>query len=143
MVGNLRHCSYLYGMKKFKDTLVAKIITERWKGKDVETYFEEKNKLFIEKLKKEVVIKSNMTRIEQIRSEFKGFYGAIDLYLYSGTTVYFIDVDGDVIEGYSSVTASCGCCSELVDFEESLSRELEYMDDETFDELVDELRKLK
>lgn len=54
MVGDLRHCSYLYGMKKFKDTLVAKIITERWKGKDVETYFEEKNKLFIEKLKKEV-----------------------------------------------------------------------------------------
>jgi hypothetical protein len=41
-------------MKKFKDSIVSKIITERWKGKDMETYFEEKNKLFIEKLKKEV-----------------------------------------------------------------------------------------
>lgn len=41
-------------MKRFEDTLVAKVITERWKGKDMETYFEEKNKIFFEKLKKEV-----------------------------------------------------------------------------------------
>jgi hypothetical protein len=84
-----------------------------------------------------------MTRIEQIRSEFKGFYGTIDLYLGDGTTVYFIDVDEDGIEGYSTVTASCGCCSDIVDFDESLSYELEYMNDDTFDELVNKLRKLK
>lgn len=50
----MKSFSYIYGMKKFKDTLVAKIITERWKGKDMEIYFKEKNKAFLEKLKKEV-----------------------------------------------------------------------------------------
>jgi hypothetical protein len=82
-----------------------------------------------------------MARIDQIRSEFSGVCGAIDLYLGDGTTVHFIDVDEDIIEGYSTVTASCGCCSDIVDFDESLSYELEYMDDDTFDELVGKLRK--
>tara|TARA_B110000977_G_scaffold64714_1_gene88119 strand:+ start:597 stop:728 length:132 start_codon:yes stop_codon:yes gene_type:complete len=41
-------------MKKFKDTKVAKILKERWAGKDMETYFIEKNKVFIERLKNEV-----------------------------------------------------------------------------------------
>lgn len=40
-------------MKNFKDTLVFKILMERWKGKDMEAYFIEKNKEFIERLKKE------------------------------------------------------------------------------------------
>jgi len=41
-------------MIKFKDTKVAKILKERWAGKDMETYFIEKNKGFIERLKNEV-----------------------------------------------------------------------------------------
>jgi hypothetical protein len=41
-------------MKKFKDTAVGKMILDRWKGKNMETYFEEKNKEFHEKLKREV-----------------------------------------------------------------------------------------
>ena len=41
-------------MKQFKDTKVAKILKERWGGKDMETYFIERNKEFIAKLKTEV-----------------------------------------------------------------------------------------
>ena len=41
-------------MLKFKDTKVFQIIKERWGGKDMETYFVQKNKEFIEKLKKEI-----------------------------------------------------------------------------------------
>lgn len=83
-----------------------------------------------------------MTRIEQIRSEFKGFYGAIKMYI-DGTTFFFVDVDYDRIEGYRTVTASCGCCSDTIDYETNLSHEVEYMDDVDFDQLLDELRKLK
>lgn len=39
-------------MKPFNETKVFQILKERWAGKDMETYFIEKNKEFIEKLKK-------------------------------------------------------------------------------------------
>jgi hypothetical protein len=41
-------------MVKFKDTKVFKMLAERWKGRDMETYFIEKNKTYHERLKKEV-----------------------------------------------------------------------------------------
>ena len=41
-------------MVKFKDTKVAKMLKARWAGKDMESYFIEKNKKFIERLKNEV-----------------------------------------------------------------------------------------
>jgi hypothetical protein len=41
-------------MKPFNETKVFQILKERWAGKDMETYFIEKNKEFIEKLKKEL-----------------------------------------------------------------------------------------
>lgn len=41
-------------MVKFENTKTGKSILDRWRGKDMETYFREKNKAFIEKLKKEV-----------------------------------------------------------------------------------------
>ena len=41
-------------MTKFKDTKVAKILKARWDGEDMESYFIEKSKKFIEKLKNEV-----------------------------------------------------------------------------------------
>jgi hypothetical protein len=83
-----------------------------------------------------------MTRIDQIRSEFSGVCGTVNLFIDS-TTMYFVDVDGDRVEGYRTVTASCGCCSEQIDWESELSYEVEYMDDMDFSDLLDELRKLK
>lgn len=41
-------------MMDFKDSLVFKILAERWKGKDMEKYFVDKNKAYIKKLKKEL-----------------------------------------------------------------------------------------
>lgn len=83
-----------------------------------------------------------MTRFEQIQKEFKGVSGSIDIYI-DVTEFYFVDVDGDRFEGSKTVTASCGCCGEYEDVESSLSYELEYMDESDFQELVDELKKLK
>ena len=41
-------------MIEFENTKVFKLINERWAGKDMEAYFIEKNKKFIEKLKKDL-----------------------------------------------------------------------------------------
>jgi hypothetical protein len=41
-------------IKKFEESKVFQIIKERWAGKDMETYFIQKNKEFIERLKNEV-----------------------------------------------------------------------------------------
>lgn len=41
-------------MKQFKDSKVFQFLKERWAGKDMETYFIQKNKEFIERLKNEV-----------------------------------------------------------------------------------------
>jgi hypothetical protein len=39
-------------MKLFKDTKVAKLLKDRWTGKDMEVYFTQKSKEFINQLKK-------------------------------------------------------------------------------------------
>ena len=44
-------------MKKFTETKTYQIIKERWVGKDMEKYFEEKGKAYFEKLKKELTKK--------------------------------------------------------------------------------------
>lgn len=41
-------------MKPFKETKLFQILKERWAGKDMEAYFIQKNKEFIEKLKKKL-----------------------------------------------------------------------------------------
>lgn len=59
------HSSYIHPIiikrmkkeMKFTDSLVFKILAERWRGKDMEKYFIDKNKAFIKKLKKELKIK--------------------------------------------------------------------------------------
>jgi hypothetical protein len=38
----------------FEETLTYKILKDRWGGKDVEKYFVDKNKAFVDKLKREV-----------------------------------------------------------------------------------------
>lgn len=57
--GSLNFFSYVYtvrmrDMKPFNETKVFQILKERWAGKDMEVYFEEKGKKFFEKLKKEL-----------------------------------------------------------------------------------------
>ena len=83
-----------------------------------------------------------MTRFEMIKEKFSGLYGSLNLYV-DGTSFFFVNVDEDRLEGSRDVTASCGCCSEVEDYNSSLSYEVEYMDDMDFYYLIDELKKLK
>jgi hypothetical protein len=83
-----------------------------------------------------------MTRLETIQTRFAGIYGGISIYI-DGTQFFFIDVDGNRLEGYKTVTASCGCCSEIEDIDTDLSYELEWMADEDFADLLIELENLK
>jgi len=83
-----------------------------------------------------------MTRFEQIQETYKGIYGAIDLYI-DATQFFFIDIDQDRMEGYKTITSRCGCCSEQIDIDSDLSYELEYMDEYDFQDLIEELEKLK
>jgi hypothetical protein len=41
-------------MKQFKDSKVFQILKERWSGKDMEVYFEDKGKEYLEKLRREL-----------------------------------------------------------------------------------------
>ena len=83
-----------------------------------------------------------MTRIERIKKEFKGVYGAIDLYI-DATRFHFIDVDTDRIDGMRTVTASCGCCGEDIEANSEISYEVEYLDDTEFEDLINQLETLK
>jgi hypothetical protein len=83
-----------------------------------------------------------MTRFETIKEEFSGLYGSLNLYV-DGTSFFFVNVDEDRLEGTYETTASCGCCSEVIDYDGSLSYEVEYMDDMDFNDLIEELKKLK
>jgi hypothetical protein len=83
-----------------------------------------------------------MTKLEQIQTQFKGISGCIDIYI--GTTLFnFIDVDQDRLDGIKSFVLSCGCCSDYDNVSSELSYELEYMDESDFQELTEQLEKLK
>jgi hypothetical protein len=41
-------------MKQFKNNKVFKILKDRWQGKDMEAYFEDKGNAYFNKLKKEL-----------------------------------------------------------------------------------------
>ena len=47
-------------MIRFKDTKVFQILKERWAGKDMETYFIQKNKEFMDKLYNESELNNNL-----------------------------------------------------------------------------------
>jgi hypothetical protein len=83
-----------------------------------------------------------MTKFEQIQKEFKGVSGSIDISI-DGIIFNFIDVDEDRFDGVKIVMASCGCCGEFEDTGSILSYELEYMDESDFQEVIEQLEKLK
>ncbi len=83
-----------------------------------------------------------MTRLETIQTRFAGISGGINIYI-DGTQFFFVDVDGNRLEGYKHVTASCGCCSEIKDVDTDLGYELEWMADADFADLLTGLEELK
>jgi hypothetical protein len=83
-----------------------------------------------------------MTKLEQIQTQFKGVLGCIDIYI-DATLFNFIDVDQDRLDGIESFVLNCGCCSDYDNMSSELSYELEYMDESDFQELIEQLEKLK
>jgi len=81
-------------------------------------------------------------RIDRIKSEFAGVYGTIELYI-DGTTYHSVDVDADTLEGLKLITLSCGCCGDYEHHTTDLSYELEYMDEDDYQDLITELLQLK
>ena len=84
-----------------------------------------------------------MTKLEQIQTQFKGVSGCIDIYTDDDERFNFIDVDQDRLDGIKSFVLSCGCCSDYDNVSSELSYELEYMDESDFQELTEQLEKLK
>lgn len=85
---------------------------------------------------------SETIRMQRIKAEFKGVFGAIDMYI-DATRYHFIDVDDNRLDGILTSTASCGCCSEYIDYESEISYELEYLDDSEYEDLISQLQILK
>lgn len=83
-----------------------------------------------------------MTKFEQIQTQFKGLIGTIDIYIDSNQ-FFFIDVDDNRLEGVQLYALSCGCCHDYQNIENDLSSELDYISDEDFEELIEQLNKLK
>lgn len=51
-----------------------------------------------------------------------------------------IDFDGETVYYYVYATASCGCCSEMIDKETELDRFIEYLTDDDYEALLSELK---
>jgi hypothetical protein len=51
-----------------------------------------------------------------------------------------IDFDSETVYYYVYATASCGCCSEMIDKETELDRFIEYLTDDDYEALLSELK---
>lgn len=77
-----------------------------------------------------------MTRLEQIQEQFKEVYGTINLYI-DGPQFFFIDVEHNRLE------SNHPSCSEYEQIDYDLGYELECLDEDGFQDLVEQLTKLK
>ena len=81
-----------------------------------------------------------MTNSQIFESQFPNFKGVVDFFTSDAEQLNFINVEADSVEFTRTVTASCGCCFEVEEREESLSF---IMDGMTYDEFQDLLETLK
>lgn len=82
-----------------------------------------------------------MTKFEQFKAQFPDLCGVVNFFTDDCEQVNFIDVDADLVEFTTSVTARCGCCSDIEPHSSSLSEFLECMSDTDFELLVKEVMK--
>ncbi len=81
-----------------------------------------------------------MTKSQIFKSQFPNFIGVVDFFTSDCEQLNFINVQANSVEFTKTVRASCDCCSEIEEREESLSF---IMDGMTDDELQDLLTLLK
>lgn len=66
---------------------------------------------------------------------------AIHFFTEDCETITFVDVEANLVEYYRYATASCGCCSEIIEHKSELDRFLSYMGESDFIDLIDELKR--
>ena len=77
-----------------------------------------------------------MTNSQIFKLQFPEFKGVVDFFTSDCEHVNFIDVETDTVEFTVTCTASCGCCPDTEQREESLSHIMDGMTDDEFQELI-------
>jgi hypothetical protein len=81
-----------------------------------------------------------MTKSEIFKLQFPNFKGVINFFTSDCEQLNFIDVETDTVEFTRTITASCGCCSDIEEREESLSFIMDGMMDDEFEDLLNLLK---
>ena len=82
-----------------------------------------------------------MNKALQFKNQFPEFCGVVNFFTDDCEQVNFIDVESNLVEFTTTVTAQCGCCSEIETHSESLIYFLELMSDEDFEMLIKTIKK--
>ena len=77
-----------------------------------------------------------MTKSQIFKSHFPEFKGVVNFFTSDCEQVNFIDVPNDSVEFTTTSVASCGCCHETDEREESLSHIMDFMMDDEFHDLL-------
>lgn len=82
----------------------------------------------------------NFTRLKQL---FPDFVGAVNFFTEDCEQVNFISFENNSVEFTKTVTAFCGCCSDIIEREENLDWFVNFLSDSDFEELIFELTQKK
>jgi hypothetical protein len=77
-----------------------------------------------------------MTKSEIFKSKFPDFCGTVGFFTDDCQMVNFIDVESDLVEFTTSVTANCGCCSDTEQHMVTLSEMFDDMSESDFEEFI-------
>jgi hypothetical protein len=82
-----------------------------------------------------------MTKVKTFKAKFPDFIGAVDFFTFDCEQVNFINVEDSFVEYTTTISARCGCCSDIEEHIASLDEFFEFMADEDFDLLCEEVAK--
>jgi hypothetical protein len=80
-----------------------------------------------------------MTKSQIFKSQFPNFIGVVNFFTSDCEQLNFINVEDNLVEFTRTVRASCDCCSEIEEREESLSFIMDGMTDDEFQDLLNSL----
>lgn len=82
-----------------------------------------------------------MTKSQIFKSQFPNFVGAVRFFTSDCEQLNFINVQANSVEFTKTITASCDCCSEIEEREESLGFVMDLMTDDEFQDLLNYIKK--
>ena len=83
-----------------------------------------------------------MTKVEIFKKQFPELCSAVNFFTDDCEQVNFIDVESNLVEFTTTVTARCGCCSDVKEHAASLDEFFEFISDEDFEILIEQLTQL-